>query len=170
MGRMAKLMSDVKVTVEIEDVKFIFNAETAGISSVDGGFTHNLTVGRLFNAQKIIIQPKEAPVTAETPAPSPSELTTEQEMALHNVIQTAKLVERTQFSTARAVERVITEGEAAKAVAAHDFSMAVLEGLHAGLPLEAIDKALEDQQFGDLTEKTKYVASLDMSMLYQTEA
>lgn len=170
MGRMAKLMSNVKVTVENEDVKFIFNTETAGISSVDGGFTHDLTVGRLFNAQKIIIQSKEAPVTPETPAPSPSELTNEQQNGINVILAAAKAMERQKFMNACALDAAIREADKLTADAEHKFNMAVLQTIHTGLSMHVIDEVLEDENFGDLTEKTGYVAALDTPMLYQTEA
>lgn len=158
----------VTLTIEQEDGATLRYVTPNLTFHMNNGRYNELTASHLT---KLSYEPlKEAPVPTEAPANPETGLTKEQEAGLAAVLQSAKGIERTKFVSARAVERAVMEADMAKAAVQHDFNVAVLEGLHAGLTQDAIDGALDDAGFGDLTEKVGYIGALDMSMLYATEA
>jgi len=161
---MAKSLSYPKITVETPTESYRFDAPDAIISSLNGGVTHHLTTGELYNKRKIDKTQFFIPFPAggaELPTPHSNEQT----QGLQVVAQKAKAIERQKLMNARAVESAIREARKLEATAQHEFNMAVLQALHTGLSQEAIETHLTDLHL-DYTERVDSVNSLDTEMLY----
>lgn len=168
---MAKFISGAKITVETPTERYEFDAPTVGVSSATMGRTHDLCVVDALNMVKTDLRtPKEAPVPTEAPATSESGLTNEQETALHNVLQTAKIIERGKLNAARTIERAVAEAEATRKADEHQFNLAVLTALHEGITQEDVELHLMGAGFSQLEEKVDDIQTRDTDVLYRTEA
>lgn len=157
----------VTLTIEQEDGATLRYVTPNLIFHTHNGRYNELTATHLTKLS--YEPPKEAPVPTEAPAPK-SGLTNEQETALHNVLQTAKIIERGKFNAARAIERAVAEAEATRQADEHQFNLAVLTAMHEGITQEDVELHLMGAGFSQLEEKVDSIHMLDTVMLYETEA
>ena len=110
---------------------------------------------------------EEALVNPENPY-TPEDTT--KQAAVKAVKTAAQQIERTTLSNARDIERAILAARLKTDQVDHEFNMAVLESLHAGVTEQELRDILEHLGFSQLIETVDCILELDTEALYVAQA
>jgi hypothetical protein len=163
---MAKNMNYAKITLDSGNGEvYTGEAGMAGISSTNGGMTHSVVLGPVYNLKK-----EAAPFTQQvggtTSVPGISIRETKRDAVLKALILQAKRVDKQAFEGARLVELAEAEAQDAYNKVMHEFHLSVLSALHEDMDHLDVKEALDKAGLEDFEGILEQIRDRDVKKLY----
>jgi hypothetical protein len=163
---MAKLLTNVLVTLESNQGMYRGMADAASVSSMNGGFSHDVAIEniRAFKVQnntpnktKEDKVPRGSGPVTQTPVLSPE---------AERMVRAAKDNERARLDAAAGLLDAQREAQQTILDAEHRLNRAMLDFFHTGKTDLDADAVLAEAGFTELEERTGSVYNLDTEVLY----
>jgi hypothetical protein len=165
---MAKMLNYAKITLDSGNGEvYTGDAGCVGISSTNGGVTHSVSLGPVYNLKKEAAPVKQR-VGGATHVPGMSIDNTKRDAVLKHVMEMAKLVDKQSFESARLIEQAIEDANTEYNRKVHQFQLAVLSASHEGIGGTEVKDALTARNLTDFEDIVDGVTARDYSEIYLT--